>query len=105
MRIEKNQTLDPKFFLLPEINHPKKSYLAATAPVRVEPAAVRGLMSRSSPPRLRAGSEVLGATTGPLDGRALTHGVDARAGEGAGSSAAALHRATMGGFIPCGLRF
>jgi hypothetical protein len=39
----------------------------------------------------------LGATTGPLDGRALTHGVDARAGEGAGSSAAALHRATMSG--------
>jgi hypothetical protein len=35
----------------------------------------------------------LGATTGPLDGRALTHGVDARAGEGAGSSAAFLHRA------------
>jgi hypothetical protein len=38
----------------------------------------------------------LGATTGPLDGRALTHGVDARAGEGAGSSTAALHRATVG---------
>jgi hypothetical protein len=28
----------------------------------------------------------LGAATGQLDGRALTHGVDARAGEGAGSS-------------------
>jgi hypothetical protein len=41
----------------------------------------------------------LGATTGPLDGRALTHGVDARAGEGAGSSATFLHRATMGGFL------
>jgi hypothetical protein len=37
----------------------------------------------------------LGATTGPLDGRVLTHGLDARAGEGAGSSAAALHQATM----------
>jgi hypothetical protein len=38
----------------------------------------------------------LGATTEPLDGRALTHGVDARAGEGAGGSAAFLHRTTMG---------
>jgi hypothetical protein len=32
----------------------------------------------------------LGAATEPLDGRALTHGVDARAGEGAGSSAGFL---------------
>jgi hypothetical protein len=31
-----------------------------------------------------------GAATEPLDGRALTHGVDARAGEGAGSSAGLL---------------
>jgi hypothetical protein len=46
---------------------------------------------------MACGTCVLGATTGPLDGRALTHGVDARAGEGAGSSAAALHRATMSG--------
>jgi hypothetical protein len=37
----------------------------------------------------------LGATTGPLDGRALTHGVDARASEGAGSSAATLHGAVV----------
>jgi hypothetical protein len=37
----------------------------------------------------------LGATTRPLDGRALTHGVDARAGEGAGSSAATLHGAAV----------
>jgi hypothetical protein len=38
-----------------------------------------------------------GAITGPLDGGALTVGVDAHAGEGAGSSATILHRATMGG--------
>jgi hypothetical protein len=35
----------------------------------------------------------LGATNAPLDGRALTHEVDARAGERAGSSAATLHGA------------
>jgi hypothetical protein len=46
----------------------------------------------------------LGATTGPLDGRALTHGVDAHAGEGAGSSAATLHRVTMRAPL-CFLRF
>jgi hypothetical protein len=40
----------------------------------------------------------LGATTGPLNGRALTRGVDTRTGEGAGSSAATLHRVTMDGF-------
>jgi hypothetical protein len=33
----------------------------------------------------------MGATTGPLDGRTLTHGVDARAGEGGGSSATVFH--------------
>jgi hypothetical protein len=58
--------------------------------------------------RLAAASTAcaLGAATEPLDGRALTHGVDARAGEGAGSSAAFLHRATMGGFpsVACGLK-
>jgi hypothetical protein len=37
-----------------------------------------------------------GATTGPLDGGALTVGVDTRVGEGAGSSAAIFHRATTG---------
>jgi hypothetical protein len=37
-----------------------------------------------------------GATTGTLDGGALTVGVDARAGEGSSSSAAIFHRATMG---------
>jgi hypothetical protein len=37
----------------------------------------------------------LGATTGPLDDRALTHGLDARAGEGAGSSATTLHGAAV----------
>jgi hypothetical protein len=42
----------------------------------------------------------LGAAIEPLDGRALTHGVDARAGEGGGSSAVFLHR----GFLCC-LRF
>jgi hypothetical protein len=36
-----------------------------------------------------------GATTGPLDSGALTVGVDARVGEGAGGSATILHRATM----------
>jgi hypothetical protein len=46
-----------------------------------------------------------GATTGPLDGGTLTVGVDARAGEGAGSSAAILHRATMGGVALWTLRF
>jgi hypothetical protein len=46
----------------------------------------------------------VGATTGPLDGRALTHGVDAHAGEGAGSSAATLHRVTMRAPL-CFLRF
>jgi hypothetical protein len=40
----------------------------------------------------------LGAAIEPLDGRALTHGVDARAGEGAGSSAVFLHRVTMDWF-------
>jgi hypothetical protein len=34
----------------------------------------------------------MGAATGPLDGRAFTVVVDARAGEGAGSSAAFLHQ-------------
>jgi hypothetical protein len=43
-----------------------------------------------------SGTGAVGAATRPLDGRALTHGVDARAGEGAGSSAATLHRSTMG---------
>jgi hypothetical protein len=37
----------------------------------------------------------LGATNGPLDGRALTHGVDERAGERADSSAATLHAAVL----------
>jgi hypothetical protein len=37
----------------------------------------------------------LGATAGPLNGRAFTVLVDARAGEGAGSSTATLHRVTM----------
>jgi hypothetical protein len=41
----------------------------------------------------------VGATTGPLDGRALTHGVDARAGEGAGSSAIFFHRAPWVPFL------
>jgi hypothetical protein len=52
------------------------------------------------------GTSVLGATTEPLDGRALTHGVDARAGEGADSSTAFLHRATMGGIlsVACGFK-
>jgi hypothetical protein len=51
-----------------------------------------------------SGIGAVGAATRPLDGRALTHGVDARTGEGAGSSAAFLHRATMGGFlsVACG---
>jgi hypothetical protein len=40
----------------------------------------------------------MGATTEPLDGRAFTMVVDARAGEGGGSSAATLHRITMDGF-------
>jgi hypothetical protein len=39
----------------------------------------------------------LGATTGPLDGRALTHGVDARAGEGPAAASLPSHRATMSG--------
>jgi hypothetical protein len=37
----------------------------------------------------------LGATAGPLDGHAFTVLVDARAGEGAGSSAATFHCITM----------
>jgi hypothetical protein len=37
----------------------------------------------------------LGATAGPLDGRAFTVVVDARTGEGAGNSAATLHCGTM----------
>jgi hypothetical protein len=32
-----------------------------------------------------------GATTGPLDGGTLTLGLDARTGEGAGSSTAVFH--------------
>jgi hypothetical protein len=39
----------------------------------------------------------MGAATEPLDDRAFTMVVDARVGEGAGSSAATLDRATMGG--------
>jgi hypothetical protein len=45
------------------------------------------------------------ATTGPLDGRALTHGVDARAGEGAGNSAIFFHRAPWVPFLLCCSRF
>jgi hypothetical protein len=41
----------------------------------------------------------VGAATRPLDSRAFTVVVDARAGEGAGSSAATLHRSTMGIFV------
>jgi hypothetical protein len=40
----------------------------------------------------------VGAATRPLDGRAFTVVVDARAGEGAGSSTATLHRVTMDWF-------
>jgi hypothetical protein len=47
----------------------------------------------------------MGAATEPLDGRAFTVGMDARAGEGAGSSAAILHRATKGGIPLWILRF
>jgi hypothetical protein len=36
MRIGKKSNPRSQFFLLPEINHLKKSYLAATAPVRVD---------------------------------------------------------------------
>jgi hypothetical protein len=57
---------------------------------------VRGLFEPEA--RRRDGVPVmrLGATAGALDGCALTYRVDTRAGEGAGSSAAFLHRATMG---------
>jgi hypothetical protein len=81
------------------------SYLAAGTP------PLCGLTHRRAgleEPELAAASSTrgmrLGATTGPLDSRTLTHGVDARAGEGAGSSAATLHRATMGGIlsVSCG---
>jgi hypothetical protein len=51
------------------------------------------------------GTNTMGAATEPLDGRAFTVGVDARAGEGAGSSAAILHRATKGGIPLWILRF
>jgi hypothetical protein len=51
-----------------------------------------------------SGTGAVGAATRQLDGRALTHGVDARAGEGAGSSAATLHRSTMGVSSSCCLR-
>jgi hypothetical protein len=47
----------------------------------------------------------LGATAGPLDGRAFTVLVDAHADEGAGSSASTLHRVTMDVFPLCFLRF
>jgi hypothetical protein len=67
--------------------------------------------------RLAAASSAcaLGAATEPLDGRALTHRVDARAGGGGppapgggggGSNAAFLHRDTMGGIlsVACGFK-
>jgi hypothetical protein len=47
----------------------------------------------------------VGAATRPLDGRALTHGVDVRAGEGAGSSAIFFHRAPWVPFLLCCSRF
>jgi hypothetical protein len=47
----------------------------------------------------------MGAATEPLDGRAFTVGMDARASKGAGSSAAIVHRATMGGIPLWILRF
>jgi hypothetical protein len=91
----KSQTLDPIFF--PRLNHLKKSYLAARPPL------LCGLTRRRAgheEQKLAAASSAcgpceMGAATGPLDGRALTHGVDARR-RGAGSSAATLHRSTMG---------
>jgi hypothetical protein len=46
----------------------------------------------------------MGAATEPLDGRAFTVVVDARAGEGAGNSAASLHRSPWC-FSPLFLRF
>jgi hypothetical protein len=46
----------------------------------------------------------MGAATEPLDGRAFTVVVDERAGEGAGNSAASLHRSTWC-FSPLFLRF
>jgi hypothetical protein len=50
-----------------------------------------------------SGTGAVGAATRPLDGRALTHGVDARAGEGAGSSAIFFHRAPWVPFLLCWL--
>jgi hypothetical protein len=47
----------------------------------------------------------LGATAGPLDGHAFTMVVDARAGEGGGSSTATLHHSTMVVFPLCFLWF
>jgi hypothetical protein len=50
------------------------------------------------------GTCAMGAATGPLDGRAFTGEVGARAGEGAGNSAASLHRSPRW-FYPLFLRF
>jgi hypothetical protein len=47
----------------------------------------------------------LGAATEPLDGRTFTVVVDARTDEGAGGSAATLHRVTMSVFPLSFLRF
>jgi hypothetical protein len=41
---------------------------------------------------LARGTGLTGTTTGPLDGDTLTLGVDARAGEGTGSSTTIFHR-------------
>jgi hypothetical protein len=41
-----------------------------------------GLDEQELAAAMACGTCILGATTGPLDGRALTHEVDARAGEG-----------------------
>jgi hypothetical protein len=48
-----------------------------------------------------SGTGAVGAATRPLDGRALTHGVDARASEGAGGSAAFLPPSQQGWFPIC----
>jgi hypothetical protein len=88
-RVE-SQTLDPVF---PRLSRPEEALPRRwnTAAVRVGPVAARGWR--------------LGATTGPLNGGALTLGVDARVGEEAGRNAAIFHRAAMGGRLClCGYR-
>jgi hypothetical protein len=81
---------NPRSRLFPRLIGRRGSYLAAETPPSCWWNHCRAGLTE---PKLTAassacGTGVTGATTGPLDGGALTVGVDALAGEGGGSSTA-----------------